>query len=88
MVLKKLSFKEGGGDIVESSMTYGDYLCELPEKEQQKKMKKNRYTTFLVFHSGKVIVSSITAEVTKPAYNYFHEIIKRCRGEIEEKLDV
>jgi len=69
-------------------MTYGDYLCELPEKEQQKKMKKNRYTTFLVFHSGKVIVSSITAEVTKPAYNYFHEIIKRCRGEIEEKLDV
>lgn len=86
MVLKKLTFKEGA--VVESSMTYGDYLCELPEKEQLKKLKKNRYTTFLVFHSGKVIVSSITAEVTKPAYNYFHEIIKRCRGEIEEKLDV
>jgi hypothetical protein len=86
MKLKKLSFK--GTDIVESYMTYGEYLVDLPEKEQQKKIKKNRYTTFLIFHSGKCICSSITADVTRPAYNYFHEIIRRCRQEIEEKLDV
>ena len=86
MKLKKLSFK--GTDIVESCMTYGEYIAELPEKEQQKKIKKNRYTTFLVFHSGKIIASSITADVTRPAYNYFLDIIRRCRHEIEEKLDV
>ena len=86
MRLKKITFRESGAE--ESYMTYGDYLVELPEKEQIKKLKKNRYTTFLVFHSGKVIVSSITAELTKPAYNYFHDIIRRCRHEIEEKLDI
>lgn len=86
MKLKKISFRDYG--IVESSMTYGDYLSELPQKEQLKKLKKNRYTTFLIFHSGKVICSSITAEITKPAYNYFHEIIRRCRHKIEEKLDI
>ena len=85
MKLKKISFKE---TTDESYLTYGEYITELPEKEQIKKLKKNRYTTFLVFHSGKVIVSSITADVTRPAYNYFHDIIKRCRHEIEEKLDI
>ena len=87
MKLKRMTYKENG--VVEDSfLSYGEYICELPEKEQIKKIKKNRYTTFLVFHSGKVIVSSITAELTKPAYDYFHEIIKRCRNEIEEKLDI
>ena len=89
MKLKKLSFPNGFcTGAVESFMTYGNYLVDLPEKEQIKKIKKNRYTTLLVFHSGKIILSSITAEVSKPAYNYFHDIIRRCRGEIEEKLDV
>lgn len=87
MKLKKLSFKKDN-TIEETCLTYGEYTSELPEKEQIKKLKKNRYTTFLIFHSGKCIVSSITAEITKPAYEYFHQIIKRCRHEIEEKLDV
>lgn len=89
MKLKKLTFPRGScTGATESSMTYGEYIIDLPEKEQMKKLKKNRYTTLLVFHSGKIILSSITAEVSKPAYNYFHDIIRRCRGEIEEKLDV
>jgi len=85
MKLKKLSFKE---KIEETCLTYAEYTSDLSEKDQHKKLKKNRYTTFLVFHSGKVIVSSITAEITKPAYEYFHKIIERCRDQIEEKLDV
>ena len=88
MRLKKLTFHKETGAAEESFLTYGDYITELPEKEQQKKLKKNRYTTFLVFHSGKTICSSITAELTKPAYIYFLDIIKRCRHEIEEKLDI
>jgi TATA-box binding protein (TBP) (component of TFIID and TFIIIB) len=71
-----------------SSLTYGDYMKRLSEKEQEKKLNKDRYTTFLVFHSGKVIVSSITAEFTKPAYDYFLKIISTCKDQIEEKLDV
>lgn len=87
MKLKKLSFKHNS-KIEESIITYGDYISELPEKDQLKKLNKNRYTTFLTFQSGKTICSGITAEITKPAYEYFHKIIERCRDEIEEKLDV
>jgi TATA-box binding protein (TBP) (component of TFIID and TFIIIB) len=86
MKLKKMGFKDG--EIVTTTISYGEYLGELTEKEQQKKLKKNRYTTFLCFQSGKTICSGITAELTKPAYNYFLDIIRRCRHEIEEKLDV
>lgn len=86
MSLKKLSFKND--KIEESFLTYGDYTSDLPEKDQTKKLKKNRYTTFLVFYSGKTIVSGITAVITKPAYEYFLKIIERCRDIIEEKLDV
>lgn len=87
MRLKKLTFKKDKS-IEESFLTYGEYIGDLPEKEQIKKLKKIRYTTFLIFHSGKCIQSGISAEISKPAYEYFHEIIKRCRDEIEEKLDV
>jgi TATA-box binding protein (TBP) (component of TFIID and TFIIIB) len=60
----------------------------LSEKEQQKKIKKDRYTTFLVFHSGKVIVSGITADITRPSYEYFLKIIQRCKNDIEERLEI
>lgn len=87
MRLKKLTFQKNG-TIDETFLTYGEYTSDLPEKDQNKKLKKTRYTTFLCFHSGKIILSSITAEITKPAYELFLQIIKKCRHEIEEKLDV
>jgi TATA-box binding protein (TBP) (component of TFIID and TFIIIB) len=86
MKLRKLTFLDL--EVKESSLLYGEYISRLTEKEQQKKIKKDRYTTFLVFHSGKVIVSGITAEITKPAYEYFLKIIIKCKNEIEEHLEI
>lgn len=68
-------------------ITYGDYLEQLPEKEKKKRLTKERYNTFLVFHSGRVIVSGLTQSTTRDAYNYFLSIIRRCYNEIEERLD-
>jgi len=75
-------------DFTESTITYGDYLKMLPEKDQMKKLNKDRYNTFLVFHSGKTINSGITSEFMEGAYYYFINIIKKCKHLIEEKLDV
>lgn len=68
-------------------ITYKEYLKHLPEKEQQKKNKKARYNTFLVFHSGKIIMSGIEASFMRDTYYEFLDIIRDCYHIIEEKLD-
>ena len=86
MELKKITFFNDG--IKESNLFYGEYISRLTEKEQQKKISKDRYTTFLVFHSGKVIVSGMTADIMRPGYEYFLKIIEKCKNEIEERLEI
>ena len=85
MDIKKFTFK--GDDIIESFMKYGDYLKLLPEKDQQKKIKKERYNTFLVFHSGRTIYSGLSSLFMRDSYYYFLEIIKASYEQIEERLD-
>ena len=86
LVLKKIKYVED--DYIESTLTYGEYLMMLPEKERNKKLNKDRYNTFLVFQSGKIICSSISQEYASDAYDYFIRIIKTCKHIIEEKLDI
>jgi TATA-box binding protein (TBP) (component of TFIID and TFIIIB) len=66
---------------------YQNYLNMLSEKEVVKKLKKQRYNTFLVFHSGKVIMSGMEATFMKDVYYEFLEIIKECYDNIEERLN-
>lgn len=67
-------------------ISYGDYLSNLPEKEKNKKIKKQRFNTFLVFHSGKTIMSGIDSVFMKDVYYDFLNIIKDCSNIIKEKL--
>lgn len=83
--VKKLSYLDGWK---EEFVTYVDYLALLPEKEQIKKLNKERYNTFLVFHSGKIIMSSINEAFARDTYYYFLNIIRTCFDQIEERLDV
>ena len=69
-------------------VTYREYLDLLPEKEQTKKLKKKRHTTFLIFHSGKIIVSGLSDDFCRPVYYKFLELIRECYDEIEERLDI
>lgn len=66
---------------------YSLYLKTLTEKERCKKLKKKRYNTFLVFHSGKVIMSGMEKTFMIEAYYKFLDIIRDCHKYIEEKLD-
>ena len=63
---------------IESSTFYKD----IPSK------KKKKYNTFLVFHSGNIIMSGMIEELMEPAFDIFQDIIKNSKNLIEEKLDV
>ena len=62
------------------------YLDNLKLKERDKKVKKERFNTFLVFHSGKAILSGINAGFQKPSYDIFTNIIKKCYNIIKEEI--
>jgi TATA-box binding protein (TBP) (component of TFIID and TFIIIB) len=66
---------------------YQTYLDVLKPKEQQKKIDKERFNTFLVFHSGKVIMSSMCADFARDTYYEFLDIIRTNQDLFEEKLD-
>lgn len=82
--IKKLVFKDE--NWIENYTIYTEFLNTLPEKERKKK-EYDRYNTFLVFQSGKVIHSGISNEYMKKSYYEFIDIINSCYEQIEEKLD-
>jgi len=86
MEITKLHYKDE--KWLRSMTTYNEYLSRLSDKEISKKLKKERFVTFLVFHSGKVIQSGINASLSRDSYYYFLKIITTAFDEIEERLDV
>lgn len=86
--LKRLKFstkKQSWGNP--TYIPYEEYLALLKPKDRQKKLDKPRYHTFLVFHSGKIIMSSLCAEFAKDTYYEFMDIIKKNHCKFEECLD-
>ena len=86
MEIKKLTYFND--EWIDGMTTYKEYISHLSEKDRLKKINKERFTTFLVFHSGHIIQSSSCYTFAIDSYYYFLEIIKKCRNEIEEKLDI
>lgn len=84
--IKKLRYKKGEWD--EEMVPYTDYLDLLPLKEQEKKQNKVRHNTFLVFHSGKTIMSGMCELFMRDTYYTFLDIIRGCYDKIEERLEV
>lgn len=77
---------EDNGEWKEGQVTLNDYLDTLPKREREKKIKNNKLTTFLVFQSGKCILSSMHAEFQRDVYNEFLQIIRDSYEYIEERL--
>lgn len=86
LMLKKLVY-EGGDWGKETFIQYTEYLDMLPDKDVTKKLKKLRYNTFLVFHSGKTIMSGMEMSFMRDEYYEFLNIIRECYDIIEERLD-
>nr|QBK85390.1 MAG: transcription factor TFIID [Iridovirus LCIVAC01] len=79
-------FKDGKWSTEETG--YKTYLNMLTDKERQRELNKQRYNTFLVFHSGNVIMSGRHVDYMKPQFYRFLKIIDKCKNIIEEKLDI
>jgi TATA-box binding protein (TBP) (component of TFIID and TFIIIB) len=87
MDIKKLTYNNQDDSWTEEWKTYEDYLNTLPEKDKESKLSETRYNTFLVFHSGKVIMSGLTSNFMEDVYYYFLQIMNDCYDLIEERLD-
>jgi TATA-box binding protein (TBP) (component of TFIID and TFIIIB) len=81
ILLDQYIYKDGEWILSKSKFT--DYIQTLTPKEQKKKMSKCYVNTFLVFYSGKVIMSGGISYINrKRAYEVFMEIIQKHRSEI------
>lgn len=58
----------------------------IPPDVMTRYRKKGRYNTFLVFHSGKVIMSGMFLETMEKDYNHFIELMKEWEPTIKEKI--
>ena len=74
-------------DWKQSIVPYTDHFDMISEKEKIKKINKPKFNTFLCFHSGKLIISGMTAEFMKDDYYKFLDIIRDCYTIIQETLD-
>ena len=86
MKIKKMTYYEKSECWRSKWTEYEEYLDTLSEKDKEKKKKHERYNTFLVFHSGKVIMSGLTEEFMEDIYYVFVETIKKLYNKIEERL--
>lgn len=60
-------------------------LDEIGDVTFEKKNKK-KYNTFLVFHSGNVIMSGMTQKTMKKDFESFTQLLNQWKNEIEEKI--
>lgn len=84
---KELGDPGADGGWTRTETDYREYLSILDDKTREKKQKEQRYNTFLVFHSGKVIFSGLTADLMRTTYYDFMQIIDTASSEIIERLD-
>lgn len=83
--IKKLTYDKTNWK--DETICYREYLELLKPKDMIKKIEKERYNTFLVFHSGKVIMSSMCEEFAKDTYYEFIDIIKKNSKYFQEIIN-
>jgi TATA-box binding protein (TBP) (component of TFIID and TFIIIB) len=69
------------------TITYGKFLECMPPAFRRTEKEKKRYNTFLVFHSGNVIMSGMRYDVMKDLQQSFSTLLVNNRAHIEEHLD-
>jgi TATA-box binding protein (TBP) (component of TFIID and TFIIIB) len=82
--LKKITYRDG--QWIRSEILYKDYIETLEEKDRKKESTKVRYNTILAFQSGNIILSSMHVKTMQKTYEYFIDMIKQWRENVEEKI--
>jgi TATA-box binding protein (TBP) (component of TFIID and TFIIIB) len=74
-------------EFIQYNSKWSEYLDMLDEKARAKKVAKDKYNTFLVFHSGKAIMSGIEETCMEGSWHEFMEMMKTNKDKFIEKLD-
>jgi len=82
----KISYKNE--NWIQQKVNYTEYLKMLPEKKRKQKLENKNFNTFLIFHSGKVIMSGTNYELMHDTFYEFIEIIKLIKDEVKEQLTI
>lgn len=72
------------GKWYSSQGSWLDYLTMLSSKDRKKEENTERYQTFLIFHSGKVIQSGPRYELMSDVFQYFIKLMNDNRSKIED----
>lgn len=82
-----LEFDEDNVNNVEESLVKNiEYLNMLNDKDKSKELKKKKFHTFLVFHSGNIILSSRFLNEMEKVYHKFVDIMMSHKDLFEERL--
>lgn len=81
--MTQIELDKNSSAIIKTQITYAEYLAKLDPKEQDKKLKKKRYHTFLCFSSGQCILSSQGSHMPD-IYKTFLNLIYENRNKFEE----
>lgn len=82
----KFSLKEGKWTM--ETINYDAFVDHLSPKSRSKENKRERYTTFLTFKTGKVIQSCPYMHEMESMFDKFMHIVKRNKENIEMKFGV
>lgn len=73
------------GDITRDKVSFEVYLNKLTDKQRNLQKNKQKKNTFIVFYSGKTIMSGNIRKYMEDHYNDFVHTINEIRDDIEEK---
>lgn len=74
------------GDCIEDYVSYESYFSMLTDKDRNEEKKKKNFHTFLVFASGKIIMSSQGPEMKTIFYELIDKLVKH-RTVFEEQFE-
>jgi len=84
MMIDRLNYK--GGKWETTQLSFFEFLENMDEDFRNQELNKRRYNTFLVFHSGNIIMSGMRLDRMTELQQKFHKLLLSNRQSIEELL--
>lgn len=81
-------YSTNNDEWTEKYISFNEYLSSVTQKEREKELTKARKNTFLVFHSGKAIMSGMNLKYMCQVYREFVDLLMNARPHIEEVIRI
>lgn len=86
ILIDELNFSIQSQTWINTQISYHEFLNHMNETFRKQESMKKRYNTFLVFHSGNVIMSGMRLDKMIDLQKSFYKLLSDHRSEIEELL--